>query len=492
MSEQPSLALRHDLLAVNRTLCHYGVPDQKWGKHNPKRRWQAHAVYAKGRPDPNAKKRTGDDDDKSERVIKLPSHGSFVSVRPLSDSDKKEIEGLKRQYVEALKNGKTKDYNVLHDRLRDTITNAYSLATNVDEEQNALIKVEKRLEDVLNKEDGADRGAESSALVVRRKELTDAIKRKRSMAIAVAYNDAMNDIAKQTGIDKETIEARSFFPEQKRTLLGKVMNAIRTRSVAKYLDADGRLKPDVIAELRKLAFKGRLDKDAKRELENKGIVVTNDGYSIPKGTSIGRVATEDDVLDNRRKYMYVTKGDGGSYRYLGDGKETIYNYTLKRDLKIAPDSFVLDFFINEYKDKPLLAPSLKMRQLVAQSESVKRFLKHYGNTKMDVLYQNAKVFLDSYSEIPVMLANDRVKARFGKKFGEYLADMRWVVNQKVQRDIWRSSDYMSAIEKAARDAGYDGVVDVEDAMMAYELPIIVFDPVDKMKLTGTTKTTDID
>jgi len=47
--------LNNDLTALNAAICHYGVPDQKWGKHNPNRRWQAHAVYANGRPDPKAK-----------------------------------------------------------------------------------------------------------------------------------------------------------------------------------------------------------------------------------------------------------------------------------------------------------------------------------------------------------------------------------------------------------------------------------------------------
>jgi len=51
--------LENDLLTLNSVVCHYGVPNQKWGKHDSNRRWQRHAVYAKGRPDPNVTKLNG-------------------------------------------------------------------------------------------------------------------------------------------------------------------------------------------------------------------------------------------------------------------------------------------------------------------------------------------------------------------------------------------------------------------------------------------------
>ena len=38
-------------------LMHYGVKGQKYGQHDPNRRWQSQAVYANGQPDPDAKER---------------------------------------------------------------------------------------------------------------------------------------------------------------------------------------------------------------------------------------------------------------------------------------------------------------------------------------------------------------------------------------------------------------------------------------------------
>ena len=42
---------------VDNYLMHFGVPGQKKGQHDPNRRWQSHAVYAQGMPNPDAKVR---------------------------------------------------------------------------------------------------------------------------------------------------------------------------------------------------------------------------------------------------------------------------------------------------------------------------------------------------------------------------------------------------------------------------------------------------
>lgn len=52
-----SATIERSVDVVDNYLMHYGVPGQKRGQHDPNRRWQSHAVYAQGRPNPDAKVR---------------------------------------------------------------------------------------------------------------------------------------------------------------------------------------------------------------------------------------------------------------------------------------------------------------------------------------------------------------------------------------------------------------------------------------------------
>jgi len=93
-----NIYLENDLLVLNSVVCHYGVPGMKHGKHDPNKRWQRHAVYAKGRPDPNAKKgdtgdavgikrKSGVSDWDAESESKIPSTKNSFSPRTKAASE---------------------------------------------------------------------------------------------------------------------------------------------------------------------------------------------------------------------------------------------------------------------------------------------------------------------------------------------------------------------------------------------------------------------
>ena len=68
-------------------LMHFGVPGHKKHQHDPNRRWQSHAVYAQGRPNPDAKVRGQKDATGTKNSTDLSAssdNGSFKNLKKLS------------------------------------------------------------------------------------------------------------------------------------------------------------------------------------------------------------------------------------------------------------------------------------------------------------------------------------------------------------------------------------------------------------------------
>ena len=110
-----------------------------------------------------------------------------------------------------------------------------------------------------------------------------------------------------------------------------------------------------------------------RELTKKGLRSLNGDDYLKKGTTVGRFADKD-VIDNKRKYVYLTDNDRYEYELnafdqkLGFDSDNVneYEYELKKESRIATAKTVLDHMIYKYGDtlvKDLSVSDNKMKAL---------------------------------------------------------------------------------------------------------------------------------
>lgn len=101
-------ALEQDLILVNSVICHYGVPGQEWYK-NKADRYQPHAKYAMGRPNPKAgSKRSHDEMRKLSMAevaaTELKNKGKWKSLDgDASKHTKEQTVAVVKSYVNELK-----------------------------------------------------------------------------------------------------------------------------------------------------------------------------------------------------------------------------------------------------------------------------------------------------------------------------------------------------------------------------------------------------
>ena len=129
------------------------------------------------------------------------------------------------------------------------------------------------------------------------------------------------------------------------------------RGVKNYINKKGQLTKrgiKVYEEIGRRTVNDRTDK----LLMEKGLRSLNgDDYLKKKGTVVGRIAGADDVIDDKRKYVYLTNRDRDEYigfAYDGmlgtKGDLTEFEYKLKKDIKIANAKTVLDHMLDKYGD----------------------------------------------------------------------------------------------------------------------------------------------
>ena len=131
---------------------------------------------------------------------------------------------------------------------------------------------------------------------------------------------------------------------------------LNERGVKNYINKKGQLTKrgiKVYEEIGRRTVNDRTDK----LLMEKGLRSLNGDDYLKKGTVVGRIAGADDVIDDKRKYVYLTDRDRDEYigfAYDGmlgaEGDFKNFEYKLKKDIKIANAKTVLEHMLDKYGD----------------------------------------------------------------------------------------------------------------------------------------------
>lgn len=259
---------------------------------------------------------------------------------------------------------------------------------------------------------------------------------------------------------------------------------LNERGIKNYIDKNGQLTKrgmKVYEEISQRPINSRADE----ELSKKGLHSKNGDDYLKKGTVVGRFATRDDAIDNRRKYVYLTDWDKQDYDdyamngMLGfDGPYSEFEYSLKKDIKIATAKTVLDHVVDKYGDT-----------LVKDLYSSSTFIKIAENLKRNHFIVDDKT---------------RVKDIIGKEYAyqKRLRDVEFKTNARNKEDAWvykrsaagrdvvtnfmknnffRNEKISGEMVKHLRDKGYDAMVDVED-YIGQQYPMIILNPKKSLKL----------
>lgn len=200
----------------------------------------------------------------------------------------------------------------------------------------------------------------------------------------------------------------------------------------------------------------------------------DDDIVLKKGTGVTRYSNEE-VLDNKRKYVSLTNTDDmREYDYyaregfldLDLSKDTYsYDYELTKDAKVASARQVSDYIVSKYGDKPI-------KELIKDADSAfsyygKDFYNKVKNTKLKDIYNYDKMLADK---------------KAGDDDDDDGAYSRAYVLGSGIGDQMKNTSISSDVFKEFSKRGYDAIIDVEDYWGGIaEMPIVMLNPKETMK-----------
>lgn len=256
---------------------------------------------------------------------------------------------------------------------------------------------------------------------------------------------------------------------------------LNERGVKNYINQKGQLTKrgiKVYEEIGRRTVNDRTDK----LLMEKGLRSLNGDDYLKKGTVVGRIAGADDVIDDKRKYVYLTDGDRDEYigfAYDGmlgaKGDLTEFEYKLKKDIKIANAKTVLDHMLDKYGDT--LVKDLSDFDDYTEEDLKENHYKFDEKTRVkDIVGQEYpyydkvyKVLYNTHDKPYETWAEHRLRAGMGLT-SQFMRD-RFFKNAKISGEV----------VKHFRDKGYDAMVDLEDYRVLTEYPMIMLNPADSLK-----------
>ena len=259
-------------------------------------------------------------------------------------------------------------------------------------------------------------------------------------------------------------------PVEKKTLFAKQKNPEElTDEQKKFIFQDDERRTLTEAGrkvLERYEEKNPLDYQAKHKnekLDKEGIQRTDDGYVLNKGDHIRRFASENEPLDEFRKYASITEDDAyqygtwGSEGYLGtsfDKTSYTYEYSTKHKFKIADEKQVVEYLADAYG-----------------SQDFKQRAKDYT----DYIYGH-DVSVYAYGANPADKATwyeNAVRKYADGVAGEVLNLMNETGYKGKRLPNKGHDDLYTHFEKL----GYDAIVDVEDYLTGeVYLPVVVLNP----------------
>lgn len=229
-------------------------------------------------------------------------------------------------------------------------------------------------------------------------------------------------------------------------------------------------------------------------------------HTIPKGTSIYRVADPGEKLTSRRIYASVLEQDRDEYRsmarepdVLGNNAAEVepveYEYKAKSDLRVVTPQQQYDYIYEKFGNTTIKDLYAKVSPYSRrEAKALNEFIKKYGNTKMsalkgdmDFLYENDKDFRTGYG-YSYGSGSSKERQRIGK-YAEvmYNLDRRFFVSTLM----WKSKEDMAKdkilnpkhyeMQEHFKKLGYQALVDLEDWGAVAKYPLIVMDPKANLK-----------
>jgi len=213
----------------------------------------------------------------------------------------------------------------------------------------------------------------------------------------------------------------------------------------------------------------------------KGISKTpSSDYQIKKGTTVGRMTSaEKETIDDRPKYVYITKEDRNRYsEYANEGalgrRETMHEevYETKKDIKVASIDKVEKVLFDKYG-------SIKVKDL-------KQFDYYKNRIPPQILKSMMNMTLKQIrSEFGTVMPDPaREKDNTERKYFFYLQFAgHQFVNAFINEKFFNTPANQLTIKDHFVKRGYDAIVDIEDASAAASIPIVILNPKESIKFT---------
>lgn len=233
--------------------------------------------------------------------------------------------------------------------------------------------------------------------------------------------------------------------------------------VRRYQNPDGTLTPEGKKRYAYYSQSSTTDDKLGHTPEKYPTTYKNGKHIVKEGTLLYRVATKDEPLDNKRKYVSITDDDillyqdWGRSGYFGLDVNAAYEYKAKRDLYVAGGHKVADYIIEKYGDAKVDEAYKVFRKLEQLPYVSKYRVERQGGSKLD------QEFVDNV-------------------YKAYSDAEKWVsgfMNESLFNDKKISSEIFDHFAKE----GYDAIVDVEDWIgQIADFPIILLNPKESVEL----------
>ena len=239
--------------------------------------------------------------------------------------------------------------------------------------------------------------------------------------------------------------------------------------VRRYQNEDGSLTP--AGEKRYGSNQSKTDRDAYAELGKKmaGVESQGDDYILKKGRSMQRVADESDIIDDRRKYVSLTKDDNDRYEEYGRegalelkdvSKLKVFQYTAVKDIRIASEKKVVDHIIENYGDKSLKDAFDKLQKY-----------QHTMNVLSDYKLTNRKEFTKKDEKLL-------------KKVEKNMEMAKDIVYDFLQKSFITDRSINDKVISSFRKMGYDAIVDIQDSLTGIaDFPVMLLNPKNAIRMS---------
>lgn len=206
-------------------------------------------------------------------------------------------------------------------------------------------------------------------------------------------------------------------------------------------------------------------------------------YVIKKGTTLGRLSSKKkEAIDDRQKYMYMTKDDRKIYKHYAKEGVLGINTTLhenifeaKKDLNVASEQKLKDFIIGKWG-------ATKVKNLKKLDDYTNKLDPSIMQSLMNLTIR--QVQQEFGSTVPDPATESSTQSR--KYFFTLEAAGKNIVQAFTNEKIFSTPMNQLTMKNHFVKLGYDAVIDLEDSIGdSANLPIIMLSPKDS--ITFTTK-----